>query len=322
MALKKASRLQGMLVFAAVLTAGFATVRNADHLAFGAKCLVLKARGLGPGCPWTGAVTIGRDTGRLVELQDRYQASLRLLSEDQKLGAEQYATPRGNFWIKKAGDMPGSKLLAYLLSEHDWVQQYDPEKSPKRGDIVMDCGAHVGVFTARALRNGAQKVIAVEPDPGNVECLRRNFAAEIAAGRVVVVDRGVWSKETTLVLKESNGNSGMNTVVGDENGQQISIRVTTIDRLATELGLPRIDYIKMDIEGAEREALAGGQEVLRRFKPILALDAYHRPDDPEVLPRVILSANGGYRVKCGPCEYNDERTANHDRLVPHILYYH
>ena len=64
----------------------------------------------------------------------------------------------------------------------------------RRGDIVLDAGANVGVFTRKALWAGASKVIAIEPAPENLECLRRNFAAEIADGRVVVYPKGVWDK--------------------------------------------------------------------------------------------------------------------------------
>src|SRR5207248_1330379 len=66
------------------------------------------------------------------------------------------------------------------------------------GDIVVDVGAHIGTFGDDALRRGASRVIMVEPDPLNLECIRRNFRDEIAAGRVVVIPEGAWSKTDSL----------------------------------------------------------------------------------------------------------------------------
>ena len=75
------------------------------------------------------------------------------------------------------------------------------------------------------------------------------------------------------------------------------------------------DLIKMDIEGAEREALRGAAGTLRRFKPRLMLDSYHRPDDSTVLPQVIGALRSDYRMLCGPCELGD-------RIAPHVTFYY
>ena len=192
----------------------------------------------------------------------------------------------------------------------------NPDRQVKPGDIVLDCGAHVGTFTDSALRHGAAKVIAFEIDPVNLECLRRNFAKEIADNRVIVVAKGAWSSETTMDFAISRENSGMGSLLLKRSGSTtIPVLLTRIDTVLAELQIPRVDFIKMDIEGAEREALAGATRTLRQFKPALALDAYHRPDDPVVLPRVIFSANPAYTATCGPCERTD------DGFRPHVLYY-
>ena len=62
----------------------------------------------------------------------------------------------------------------------------------------------MGVFTQKPLDQGAAKVISIEPEPTNVEC--RNFAAEIAAGRVIVLPKGVWNEEKTLTLYDGVDN--------------------------------------------------------------------------------------------------------------------
>jgi hypothetical protein len=138
----------------------------------------------------------------------------------------------------------------------------------------------------------------------------------LAAGQVVLVEKVVWDYTGRLTLRESSLSSGSSTFIGEAAGRGVEVPVTTIDRLVEELHLSRVDYIKMDIEGSEREALKGARGTLGRFRPRLMLDAYHRPDDPVILPIVIREAHGGYRETCGPCDLNDSR------LVPHAIFFH
>ena len=74
------------------------------------------------------------------------------------------------------------------------------------------------------------------------------------------------------------------------------VEVTSIDEFVRENNLPRVDFIKADIEGFERNMLEGAQETLREFAPKLALCTYHLPDDPEVMEELIKKANPKYNV--------------------------
>jgi len=271
---------------------------------------------LNGGCPLQKALTIQEDQMRFSEVHGKVSAGLTVLASDPKLDIVQISSPERAFWIKRAGEsMPGKELLAYLLTEHQWMAELNPDKVVRAGDTVIDCGAHVGVFARFAFRRGARRVVAVEPEPINLECLRRNFRDEIADGRLIIVPQGVWSAPGTMSLYLGTPNSGMNTMVFASEGQQIQVPTTTIDLLVSQLGLSKVDYIKMDIEGAEREALRGALETLRRFRPVLMLDSYHRPDDMTVLPRVIRAAHDDYSFACGACEFQ------HGKLVPHVTFY-
>jgi hypothetical protein len=94
-------------------------------------------------------------------------------------------TPDGDYWMPSAS---GDKLLYDVAEQKRNI--YGTRMRPD--DIVLDAGANIGVFTRKALSAGAAKVIAIEPGPENLECLRRNFATEIADGRVTVYPKGVW----------------------------------------------------------------------------------------------------------------------------------
>jgi FkbM family methyltransferase len=156
-------------------------------------------------------------------------------------------------------------------------------------------------------------VVAVEPVPANVECLKRNFAKEIRQGRVVGFAKGLWKSDGVLPMKIDAENIAAHSFfsgrAGGIPGGEIELELTTIDRMVEALGLERVDFIKFDIEGAERRALAGGEGILRRWKPRPAVSVYHVADDPTVIPAVIREARADYAYKCGPYEWFVHRIA-------------
>ena len=208
---------------------------------------------------------------------------------------ELWRTARGEFWIPAGG----VAALTWDLAEQDRDIYGRAPDGVRSGDVVLDCGANIGLFTRKALAAGAGLVVAIEPGPENVACLRKNFAREIEAGRVIVYPKGVWNAEMTLTFHVDPANSAADSfVVRRSSDKVIEIPVTTIDRLARELNLARVDFIKMDIEGSERQALEGAAATLRNDRPRMAISAYHLADDPVKLPTVVEAARSGYQVRC------------------------
>jgi len=256
--------------------------------------------------------------GEFLRLRDEVGRGAQVVERDAGAGIVRVAAGGTSFWVREAGDqMEGLALIPYLIAEHVWMGRMNPAEAVQQGDTVIDCGAHVGTFTADALARGARRVVAIEPDATNLECLRRNFAREIAEERVVLVPKAVWSEEKMLKFTISDANSGKGSAVLDSGNRQVEVPATTIDTLVRELGIEKVDYIKMDIEGAERHALRGGLGTLTRDRPVLLLESYHLPDDAVVLPRVVRQAHTDYREVCGPCEKPEEDA----RWRPYALYY-
>ena len=161
----------------------------------------------------------------------------------------------------------------------------------KPGDVVIDLGANVGTFTRFALSRGASKVVAFEAEPSHVGFLLEAFAKEIATGQVVVIPKAAWKETTTLRFSTA----GVDSQVIDEGG--IEVAATTVDQVVLhELGLNKVDFIKADIEGAERHAMTGAAEVLAKFAPRMALCIYHLDDDPTEIPRVVKQYCSRYRL--------------------------
>ncbi len=219
-----------------------------------------------------------------------------------------WSTPIGDFWSPH--DQPG-KLLAFMWQETDDRRIYG---AARKGDIVLDCGANIGMVTRTMLNDGAALVVAIEPLPENLECLRRNLAKEIEARRVILYPKGVWDRDD--VLEMSFENSGGASFVVDRHAGALKLPLTTIDKLVAELQLPRVDLIKMDIEGSETHALAGARETLRRYRPRLSIASYHLPSDPARIPEVVRAAQPGYEEECGSCR------ATPQGVLPEVLRFH
>jgi FkbM family methyltransferase len=249
-------------------------------------------------CPLGEALKADDNINRQVDLKDKILNASRLVDRDLK-GFHLWETPKGRFWIPEGSDY----VLPFNLAEQERKIYGVGDYGPHSGDIVLDCGSNVGVTIREELEAGAKKIIGIEPAPENLECLRRNFPAEIASGRVIIVPKGVWDREDALTLRIDPKNSAADTFVLQREGtvDVEKVPLTTIDHLADQLKLPRVDYIKMDIEGAEPRALEGAQDTLKKWKPRISIATYHAPDHPKIIPEIIKKARPDYRIGCGPC---------------------
>jgi hypothetical protein len=109
-------------------------------------------------------------------------------------GVQLVRTRAGDWWIPEGDD----RFLPDLLSQQQNNIYGEGATGVQPGDVVLDCGAHIGLFTRRALELGASVVVAVEISPRNIECLKRNFKTEIQSHRVIVYPKGVWNEDDFL----------------------------------------------------------------------------------------------------------------------------
>ncbi len=177
----------------------------------------------------------------------------------------------------------------------------------ERFRTTLDLGAYNG-DTIRELCTYAprlQTVLAMEPDRRNHRKLDAYATSLREAGvspRVIPVEAGAWSTDTVLSFHGSgNRNAGLTeTDTPTESayyGKAEAVTVRAPDRIAAELlGQTPIDYIKYDVEGAEREALLGSRVILARDAPALLVSAYHRSRDLFALPLLVHELNPAYRL--------------------------
>jgi len=179
------------------------------------------------------------------------------------------------------------------------VQQYryDSIVEPKLGDIVFDIGAYVGdtaLWFSKAV--GPQgKVYAFEPEPHNFAKLKANLERNNVTNVVPL----------QLALSENEGemqvaSGGISSTI-TQAGTGISVKVTTIDKVVEPNKLPRVDFMKMDVEGHELKVLEGAHETIKTSKPSLALSAYHHGEDLINLPKFLLQLNQNYKFYLRHC---------------------
>jgi FkbM family methyltransferase len=163
--------------------------------------------------------------------------------------------------------------------------QYFPARliRPRADEYFVDCGAFNGDSTLEFAEWAAgrfRKVLAFEPDPANFAALQRTVTADgRLRGRVVCVPKAVGLREYTLRFQAS----GLGSASASPSGELEVSCVPLDEALADECPT----YIKMDIEGAELDALSGAAAVLRENRPTLAICAYHTQDHLWRVPRRI-----------------------------------
>jgi FkbM family methyltransferase len=158
---------------------------------------------------------------------------------------------------------------------------------PKEGDIVIDIGAHIGLYTIIASKRvGANgKVVAIEANRSNFEMLNRNIKVNQLTN-IISLNNAVYSKETKLKLYlpgEELGHTTYNTVMSDRAKNEdkfVEVSANTLDYLLQLKEITDVNWVKIDVEGAEFEVLKGAHNLLLNSRNIVILVEVHgSPND-------------------------------------------
>lgn len=181
--------------------------------------------------------------------------------------------------------------IKYLrLAETDKSETYNDILKAKYIKTAIDAGAYNG-DTVRELAEYApllKNIIALEPDRRNFRKLSE-YAESESRFELKTFQAAAWCESANLTFDASgNRNAGLNTGAK----KTVEVKALTIDSLANG----KIDYIKYDVEGAEKEALLGSRKTLKEYCPALLVSAYHRSEDIFELPLLIKSLEPSYKL--------------------------
>jgi len=190
------------------------------------------------------------------------------------------------------------RLLLYgkLLSPNSDSDMYYEKGfiSLSENELFIDAGAFNGDTIEQFFvkSNNKGNAVAFEPNKSNCEKIASKFAG---TKNVSVVNKGLWSCNDSLVFDAyEHASQGASFIRGSGD---IVVPVTTLDDYVdTSAEKLRPSFIKMDIEGAEKEALIGCENVIKNYKPKLAICAYHKPEDIYTLPRQVIQYRDDYKL--------------------------
>lgn len=227
---------------------------------------------------------VGRHTPRIWDVQrGLVEEAFRLLADD-----ESRATFASIVRSRLEGDTGFHRISRHVEYDHPVVHA-----SP--GDIVIDAGAYDGdtpeLYSRRVGRRG--RVFALEPSPRNYGRLVRRLR-DRQLTNVVPMLLGAWDDDGVLRFASD---AGASSKIDDSGGTEIV--VTSIDKLVRDHRIPKVDLLKLDVEGAEKRALQGAEHTLKSQRPLLHISIYHRFDDLFELPLLLSSWLPRYRWYVG-----------------------
>ena len=179
-------------------------------------------------------------------------------------------------------------LQKYLINYSNDIYFDEDIIKFEKDEIFIDAGS-MNLSTSIEMKkrcNCLKKSYAFEPDSKNYnKCVE--IKQEKNLDYVELLPVGLWNEKATLKFSETGGTGSSISETGNT-----MVKVDTLDDSISG----RVSFIKMDIEGAELEALQGAENIIRKYKPKLAISIYHNPQDLTDIPLYIKNLNEEYKL--------------------------
>lgn len=210
-----------------------------------------------------------------LENKSRYQETYNLLSDDKSKEVFEKVI---NFKI--SFDLSFMKGFTNNFDE----QYFDKDLIPNIKNITfVDGGAYVGDTLPNIIQNfpNYKKIYCIEPNDLHIKIAKRDFSTQ---RDIEFINCGLGKEKIEI-------NQAQETQDICAHDYQ-AININTIDNLIKE----KVDFIKLDIEGAEQDAIIGAKETILKNHPILAICIYHKAQDWYKVPQLVLSVRNDYKV--------------------------
>lgn len=185
------------------------------------------------------------------------------------------------------------KLTGRISPLEEAVSEKDEVYRELIGAEKVRCAADLGAYNGDTVRelseysSSLEKVYAFEPDRRNYKKLSLYAEAE---ERFIVeaINSAAWCEDTILEF-DAGGNRNSNI---SHTGKVAQVSARKLDGVVSD----KVDYIKYDVEGSEREAILGSLETIKKYSPALLVSVYHRSEDIFALPLLIKELAPDYRL--------------------------
>ncbi|WNM20264.1 FkbM family methyltransferase [Flavobacterium capsici] len=179
-----------------------------------------------------------------------------------------YITKFDNISIKT------NEALYPIVDDFNYYQHF---YKVKQNDIVIDAGAncgHLSIFFSKIVGSNG-KIFAFEPDKFNIERILKNISLnDDLSNNIQIEDVLLWDKNELISFYEA-GTVGSSAVWMPDDELCVKKQAVRIDDWVKNNNIQKLDFIKMDIEGAEIEALDGCIETIKTLRPNFAIASYH-----------------------------------------------
>ena len=168
---------------------------------------------------------------------------------------------------------PGIPRTIALFGKHEPLVTRLLNQEIKPGMNVVDVGAHIGYYTLQMahLVGESGEVIAIEPTPDNANLLKMNIEAN-GYRNVRIYEVAIGAENGTARLYISRNPGLCSLIPSDVHYSYVEVPLRTLDTLLEQEG--KIDYIRMDIQGSEVEAIKGMQGILQKYGPALFIETH------------------------------------------------
>jgi len=208
-----------------------------------------------------------------------------------------------NFIIFK-GPVKGDDVLFHVKSII--IQDtYHVKDFVKEDSYVIDVGANIGIFSIFAAQYAKRgKIYAFEPASETFKILKENTAYY---ENIEVFKLSLGNENKKGKIRIFSISKGISTLVDSSLADKFSqnfgefieeeVEVVKLDDFLMQNKVPKIDFIKIDVEGYELKVLEGAKETIKKYLPVIVVAVYHEPSDKVKIPQLILSINPNYKYK-------------------------
>jgi FkbM family methyltransferase len=172
----------------------------------------------------------------------------------------------------------------------------------EKGDYVVDAGANLGIFTFLASQKVGDKghIFAFEPVKFFITCLEESIKTN-SSENISLLELALGNEDKNITFYLSGEDPSVcGKFETSMSNKSLTVEQVKLDTLVFEKKMiSKVNFLKMDIEGSERDALAGAKETVFTFSPKLAICTYHLKDDPVILSNIIKSINPKYKIHFG-----------------------
>lgn len=192
----------------------------------------------------------------------------------------------------ESGNIGFIKVSAY-------EEYFHPLVRPECADTIMDGGVSENVLSQLAFIKAVGpegRIFGFEPDPVGFCAACERIKAQALHDVYKVIPFGMWHKRDTVFFEIS----GQGThVTSDTSANAVGCECISIDDIVAANRIRKVDFIKMDVEGSEINALKGSLRTLKEHRPKLAISLYHKPQDLYFIPLFLQNACDDYEFYIG-----------------------